>query len=119
MSYGAGLLAARRWRAAEVLEGAQYAVGSVKDAYAAYPHLRLVVPALGYNPRQLADLEATIDAAPCDAVVAATPSRLEHLLRLRKPVAHVTYEAQERGPELTALLERFVQSHPPGKRASA
>ncbi len=111
MPYGAGYLAARRYRAAAVVDGARHAVGSLKAAYTAYPHLRLVVPALGYNPEQLADLQTTIDAAHCDAVVAATPSRLEHLMRLAKPVAHVTYEAKERGPELTAILDQFVKEH--------
>ena len=73
MAFGAGTIAARRYGAAELVEAARYAVGSLRDTYARYPHIRQVLPAMGYGPRQVRDLEATIRAAECDLVLCATP----------------------------------------------
>lgn len=107
MPFGAGTIAAQRLGAAAIVAGSQYAVGSIKAAYQAYPHLKTEVPALGYSPQQVADLAATLNAAEADAVVYATPVDLARLVKVKKPMAAVEYELRERGPELEALLGKL------------
>nr|WP_320147363.1 cyclic 2,3-diphosphoglycerate synthase [uncultured Anaeromusa sp.] len=109
MAYGAGLLAARA-AGAEVVDPWPWTEGSLARAQELYPHLRQVLPALGYQPEQLEELETALNAASCEAIVSATPSRLERLLRLNKPLYQVGYELEERPPGiLKDLLQKKVQ----------
>ena len=107
MAYGAGTIAARKMEAAEIVSGRQFAVGSIASAFQTYPHMEEEVPALGYSPEQLADLEATLNAADADLVLYATPVNLGQLMSVNKPVVSVEYEMQERGNELTEMLDDF------------
>ncbi len=108
MTFGAGTIAARRHGAAEIVEAARYAVGSLRDTYARYPQIRQVLPAMGYGPQQVRDLEATIRAAECDLVLCATPIDLPRLLQIDKPTLRVRYEYQDSpgGPQLEEALTR-------------
>jgi predicted GTPase len=109
LSYGAGFLAATRAGAAAVVDPRPFARGEIAEAFRRHPHLHSVLPALGYAPEELADLEATIDRADCDAVVIGTPVDLSRLLRLRHPKVLVRYEARERGPErLPQILQERI-----------
>jgi predicted GTPase len=111
MAFGAGTIAARRYGAAELVEAARYAVGSLRDTYARYPHIRQVLPAMGYGPRQVRDLEATIRAAECDLVLCATPIDLPRLLQIDKPTLRVRYEYQDAPgglPLEAALIRRLA-----------
>ena len=64
---------------------------------------------MGYSDEQLRELEQTINATDCDVVVSATPVDLTHLLDLRHPVRHATYELEEIGePTLTTVLAPVV-----------
>ena len=107
MAYGAGTIAARNLGAAEIVSGRRYAVGSIEPAYAAYPHMEAEVPALGYSPAQLADLEATLNAAEADLVLYATPVDLARLVTVDKPMVAVEYELKERDDQLTEILTEF------------
>ena len=105
MAYGAATLAAQRFGASEILDPRPYAVGSIKTAFRKYPHLGKVLPAMGYGPRQIKELEETINAVPCDVVVSGTPVDLGRILKVNKPVAHVRYELDEIGhPNLEDCL---------------
>jgi len=105
MSYGAGALAAERFGASEILDPRPYAVGSIKTTFKKYPHLGKVLPAMGYGPKQIKELEETINAVPCDVVVSGTPVDLGRILKANKPVAHVRYELDEIGhPNLEDCL---------------
>ena len=105
MAYGAGALAAERFGASEILDPRPYAVGSIKTAFKKYPHLGKVLPAMGYGPKQIKELEETINAVPCDVVVSGTPVDLGRILKANKPVAHVRYELDEIGhPNLEDCL---------------
>jgi len=108
MTFGAGTIAARRYGAAELVEAARYAVGSLRDTYASYPQIRQVLPAMGYGPQQVKDLEATIRAAECDLVLCATPINLPRLLQIDKPTLRVRYEYQDSpgGLQLEEVLTR-------------
>lgn len=96
MAFGAGAVAAKQ-SGAKIIDPWPYARGSFRKVRAQYPHLREVLPAMGYSKKQLGDLAATIRAAPCDAVVIATPVNLTKLMRIEKPVFRVTYSIKEKG----------------------
>jgi len=105
MPYGAGELAAERFGAAEMVDPRPYAVGSLRDIFAAYPHITRVLPAMGYGPDQLRELAATIRAAPCDTVILGTPVDLRRILAMDRPVARVRYDLLEIGrPTLEDVL---------------
>ncbi len=107
MSYGAGYVAARRFRAAEIVDPRPYAVGSIKATYAKYPGTGAVLPAMGYGEKQIRELEETINATPCDLVLVATPIDLRRILKLDRPVQRVRYELQEIGqPTLQDVLSK-------------
>ncbi len=109
MPYGAGYVAATRARAAAIIAPRAYAVPEIAEVYARYPHIGSVLPAMGYFPAQLKALEATINNAEADVVVAATPSDLNSLMKLNKPVIHARYEFAEMGqPSLSAQIEQFL-----------
>jgi len=97
MTYGAGVLAAEHYGAAEIVDPRPYAQGTIAATLQAYPGLQRLIPAMGYSPTQMADLAATINATPCESVVLGTPVDLRHLLTLRVPAVRVTYEMEEIG----------------------
>ena len=109
MAYGAGYVAATRAQAAAIVDPRAYAVPQIAEVYARYPHIGSVLPAMGYFPAQLKALEATINNAEADVVVAATPSDLSSLMQLNKPVVRARYEFAEVGkPSLSAQIEKFL-----------
>lgn len=110
MSYGAGTVAAKRLGAAELVDPRPYAVGSIKKMFEKYPTIGPVLPAMGYDPRQVKELEKTINATPCELVMVATPIDLRRVVQISKPCDRVRYDLQEIGqPTLADLLsERFA-----------
>jgi len=95
MPYGAGTLVSKKLGANEIVDPRPYAVGSIKDIFTKYSHLGAVLPAMGYDRKQIAELEKTINATPCDVVVIGTPVDLRRMLRVNKPAVRVTYELEE------------------------
>jgi len=107
MAYGAGVTAARRFGAAELVDPRPYAVRSIAETFRKYPHIGPLLPAMGYGDEQIRDLEETINATPCDLVLAATPVDIRRLLKVRYPVDRVRYELQVIGrPTLEEILLR-------------
>lgn len=62
MPYGAGWVAARRYDAAQIVDPRPYAVGSIRETFAAYPGTGPVLPAMGYGEEQVRELAETIRA---------------------------------------------------------
>ncbi|MFZ0612771.1 MAG: cyclic 2,3-diphosphoglycerate synthase [Desulfobacterales bacterium] len=114
MAFGAGLIAAEKHGAGTIIDPRPYAVGSLKTIYEKYPHIGNVLPAMGYNPGQIRDLEQTIAAADCDLVLFATPIHLPRILTIAKPTLRVRYEYQDHGtPRLEeVLLEKLAEKIP-------
>jgi len=107
MPFGAGWIAAETFKAAEIVDPRPYAVRSLKATYAAYPHIGNVLPAMGYGPEQIHDLEETINRAECDLVVFATPIHLPLVLDLKKPTLRVRYEYRDHDrPTLEELVRK-------------
>jgi predicted GTPase len=120
MHYGAGVVAARRFGAAELVDPRPAAIGSIKAVLERYPALEPLIPAMGYGPAQVEELEATLNAVDADLVLAATPIDLTRVLKLNKPITRVHYElAQVGGPELAGLLEPIVAAAKGGDKAGA
>ena len=109
MSQGAGTIAAQRFGAREIADGRRYAVGSIKAAYEQYSHLGAEIPAVGYSPQQVRDLEATINRAGAEVVIDATPVELPGLIRVEMPVVEVEYDLEEVGDGLILLLSNFEE----------
>jgi predicted GTPase len=112
MPYGAGVVAARRWEAAELVDPRPYAVGSIRGAYERFPGLTNLLPAMGYTAMQRHELEETINRVPCDLVLVATPIDLARVIRLNKPCLRVTYEIEDlTRPGLVEILAQFSREH--------
>jgi predicted GTPase len=109
MGFGAGVLAATKFGARELIDPRPFAVGSIKETFAKYPHIERLLPAMGYGHGQMRELEETIKNAICDLVVIATPVDLRRIIAIRQPACRVTYELQEIGrPTLREILRDFV-----------
>jgi predicted GTPase len=105
MAYGAGVVAARRFGAAELVDPRACAVGSIAATFEKYPHIGPLLPAMGYGDEQMHDLEETINGAECDLVLVATPIDLRRLINVRHPMDRVRYELQVIGqPTLEEIL---------------
>jgi len=109
MEYGAGVVAARKWGAAELVDPHPYAVGEIAATFAQYPDVGALLPAMGYGARQMADLQATIAATPCDLVLIGTPIDLARVVAIDKPNLRVVYELDEEGDGLVRALERALE----------
>jgi predicted GTPase len=110
LPFGAGTVAAQAAGAPMRIDPRPYAVGSIAAVYERYPHIGAVLPAMGYSPEQLQELEQTINAADCDVVVTGTPIDLGRLIRSRHPIRHATYELHELGePSLETVLRPVVE----------
>jgi predicted GTPase len=110
MPFGAGYTAARNAGATDFADPRPAAVGSIAETFKTYPGSGLVLPAMGYSPGQLADLQASIDAVECDAVVTGTPMDLTRLIEIRQPVHHATYRYADAGdPTLATALAPFLE----------
>jgi predicted GTPase len=108
MKYGAGVLAAMRHGAAEIVDPRPYTVGTLTKTFQSYPGIGTLLPAMGYGEEQVRDLEATIARTPADLVLVATPIDLRRVMRIDKPALRVRYELQEIGkPDLEDVLARF------------
>ncbi|MCX7832911.1 MAG: cyclic 2,3-diphosphoglycerate synthase [Ignavibacteria bacterium] len=105
MKFGAGILAAKKYGAKEIIDPREYAVGSIKETYKKYPEIGTLLPAMGYADNQIKDLEQTINKTPCDVVIIGTPIDLRRVINIKKPAVRVIYELQEIGrPNLSDIL---------------
>ena len=119
MDHGAGMIAARMHGAGKIIDPRPFAVGTLKKAYEIYPHIGPVLPAMGYGPAQVADLETTIHNVDCDLVLFATPIKLNRLLSIDHPALRVSYTYRDHGkPDLEDALRPFLQKLFPQPRAA-
>jgi predicted GTPase len=108
MTYGAGIVAAKKYGAASIIDPRPFAVGSIKKTFEKYNHLADVLPAMGYGDKQTRELAKTIEAIDCDLVVSATPIDITRVIKVSKPILRVGYELEEIGtPTLKDVLKKF------------
>lgn len=111
MQFGAGVVAAQKFGAEEIVDPRPYLKGSLVDTFEKYPGIGAILPAMGYGDEQISDLEATINATDCDGVVIGTPIDLRRMMKIKKPATRVTYDLQEIGsPTLIEILAAFVET---------
>jgi len=109
MQYGAGVVAAKKHGAAEIVDPREYAVGTLKDTYAKY-EIGDILPAMGYSDQQLKDMEQMVNSVPADVVVVASPIDLRHLLDIQKPAVRVVYDLVEEpgSPTIADALKKVL-----------
>lgn len=108
MTYGAGVVAAEKFGAAELVDPRPYTVGTITETFEKYAEIGTLLPAMGYGDQQIKDLEDTINKTECDLVIIGTPIDLRKLVNINKPAVRVTYELQEIGkPDLKDVLSKF------------
>ena len=110
MAFGAGVVAAEKFGAAELVDPRPYTVKSITATFEKYPDIGILLPAMGYGDAQVKDLETTINRVKCDSVIVATPIDLTRLIKIKKPATRVYYSLQEIGsPDLNQVLSDFVK----------
>jgi predicted GTPase len=111
MKMGAGVVAAQRYGAAEIVDPRPCAVGKLAEPYRIYPNIGKLLPAMGYGEEQIRDLTETIDRTDCDSVVIATPIDLGRVIKINKPSTRVQYSLQEIGkPDVDDVIGDFVKN---------
>ncbi len=108
MSFGAGVVAAKRFRAKSIVDPRPYVIGSIKRALEKYQHIGNLIPALGYGIKQIKELEKSINNVPADSIVIATPVDLRKFITLNKPAVMVNYELKEKSK---SKLKMLVKKH--------
>ena len=109
MPYGAATIAAKQ-NGAIIIDAKKYAVGSIIETYKKYPHLDKILPAMGYGKQQIKELEETINAADCDAVLSGTPINLKRVINVNKPIIRVRYGVGEDiEKELEKIIDEFLE----------
>ncbi|HCF56753.1 MAG TPA: GTPase [Myxococcales bacterium] len=109
MPFGAGKVAAEKYGAAELIDGRPFAVGSIKETYEKFPHIGTLLPAMGYYPEQVKELEDTINASNAEVVLIGTPFDLARLIKINKPTVFVDYALVDMdGPTLAKSMADFL-----------
>jgi predicted GTPase len=112
MKIGAGVVAAEKFGASELVDPRPFITGRLAETFATYPNIGTLLPAMGYGEQQLKDLETTINNTDCDSVVIGTPIDLNRIIKINKPNTRVYYNLQEIGrPNLDMVLDDFVKKY--------
>jgi predicted GTPase len=112
MPYGAGYIAAHKYLVKQIIDPRPFAVGSIVKTFKKYPHLKEVLPAMGYGKKQTRELEETINRADCDIVLSGTPIDITRVITVNKPVVRVRYDVGDKtAQELETVVNRFLKKH--------
>ena len=110
MDLGAGVVAARRYGAASMIDPRPYTVGKITETFEKYPYIGALLPAMGYGDQQMKDLETTIANTDCDSVVIGTPINLARFIKIDKPNTRVYYDLSEIGePTVDQIIQDFLK----------
>lgn len=112
MAFGAGVVAANKYKAKEIMDPKPYAVKSILDTYNKYKGIKNLLPAMGYSDDQLKDLEETINKINCDTVVIGTPIDLRRVINIKQDSVRVTYSLEEKGEySIKNILDKFMKEY--------
>jgi predicted GTPase len=105
MKIGAGVVAAQRLGAAEIVDPRPWAIGTIAETFEKYD-VGHVLPAMGYSDGQLAEMEKIIASSDVDVVVIGTPIDLRQVIDIDKPAVRVRYDLEmlPDSPQLTDIL---------------
>jgi predicted GTPase len=109
MKIGAGVVAARRAGAAEIVDPRPWAFGSIAETFEKYD-VGAVLPAMGYSEEQLAEMAKIIEDADVDLVVIGTPIDLRTVVDIGKPAVRVRYDLDvlPESPQLSDVLKPIL-----------
>jgi predicted GTPase len=109
MAYGAAVMAAREYGASILVDPRPFAVGSIKETFDKYPDIDKLLPAMGYDRKQILELEETINQTDCDIVITGTPIDLGKIIKINKPIVRAKYELREISkPDLNSIITDFI-----------
>ncbi len=109
MTYGAAVMAAREYGASILVDPRLFAVRSIKETFNKYPDINNLLPAMGYDRKQILELEETINQTDCDIVITGTPIDLGKIIRINKPIVRAKYELQELSkPGLSDIIQTLL-----------
>jgi len=109
MTYGAAVMAAREYGASMLVDPRPFAFGSIKETFNKYPDINNLLPAMGYDRKQILELEETINQTDCDIVITGTPIDLGKIIRINKPIVRAKYELQELSkPGLSDIIQTLL-----------
>ncbi|MGC8594542.1 MAG: cyclic 2,3-diphosphoglycerate synthase [Candidatus Kryptoniota bacterium] len=112
MPYGAGVIAAKKYGAKELVDPRPWTVRSIGNTFKKFPKIGALLPAMGYGEKQIKDLEATINRVQCDTVIIGTPIDLRRVVKINKPTVRVRYELEEKTkPDLENVIVKFISKH--------
>lgn len=112
MAYGAGIIAAQKYGASQIIDPRPWVVNSIAETFTKYPKIGTLLPAMGYGGKQVKDLETTINKVDCDTVIIGTPIDLRRIIKINKPSVRVRYELDEIAkPDLNEILMNFFKKH--------
>ena len=110
MKFGAGVVAAKKFGASEIIDPRPYTVGKLSETFDHYPNIGALLPAMGYGNEQIRDLETSINNTECQGVIIGTPIDLRRIINIKHPSTRVTYDLQEIGPlTLDVILNPFLK----------
>lgn len=108
MTFGAGTVAAKQYKAEKIVEAKRYAIGTIRETFEKYPTLDMELPAMGYSVKQIKDLEATINLTDCDSVISATPTDIRNIVNANKPIVQVYYDLSPTDPGFDNTIKAFA-----------
>lgn len=112
MKFGAGTIIAKKFKAEEIIDPRPYLVGSLIETFKKYPHIGKLLPAMGYDEKQVKDLEKTINKCPVDTVIIGTPINLARIINIKKPYVYARYETKEIShPDFAEIIDSFLEKH--------
>ena len=110
MKIGAGMVAAEKFGASEMVDPRSYLIGKLKETFEHYPDIGTLLPAMGYGDEQIQDLEATINNTECDLVIIGTPIDLRRIIDIKHPSVRVTYDLEETStPTVADVLQPLLK----------
>lgn len=116
MEYGAGFMTAKKYHAKQIVSPVPFAVGAIKEVFEKYPHIKSVLPAIGYSRQQVKDLEQTINSMDIDLVIIGNPVDMASLIKIKVPTVRVRYKLESLGhPSLKEEIRSFIRSIGPKK----
>ncbi len=109
MRYGAGVVAAQKFGAAELIDPRPFTVGTITETFEKYSDIGTLLPAMGYGDQQVKDLEETINNSDAELIIIGTPIDLRKIINIKKPAVRVYYELEEIGrPRLLDVLNKVM-----------
>ncbi|MCD6379136.1 GTPase [bacterium] len=110
MKYGAGVMAALKYGASDLIDPRPYSTGKIARTFERYPDIGVLLPAMGYGKEQVKDLETTISKVDCDSVVIGTPIDLGRIINIPQQSVRVSYDLDEIGsPDLKDVLKDYLK----------